>query len=126
MKYTAKQYAGAIIEALEGKNLKAQKEIMERFLRLIVKNGDWGLRSAILIALEKLILKKKDLKKVCVEAPQEISVTLKSEIEKIFGRRIHLFQKINPSLLGGIKILIDDEVLIDASARKQIDKMFAK
>jgi len=124
MKYTIKQYAQAIFEALKDKPEKAQKEITERLLKLLVKNGDWKRHVAILKALEKLILKEKGLKKVFAEAPQEIPVVLKSEIENIFGGKIYFLQKINHSLLGGIKILVDEEILVDASAKKQLDNMF--
>lgn len=126
MKFTPKQYARAIFEALKGKSPESQKELMTRFLKLLRKNGDWAKNAAILSALEKLILKEKGLKKVYVEAPQEIKGMLKYEVENIFGRKVYFSQKTNSSLLGGIKILIDDEILIDASAKRQIERMFHK
>ncbi len=126
MKYTIKQYAQAIFEALEDKSEKEQKEITARFLKLLIKNGDWKWHVTLLKALEKLILKKKGLKKVFAEAPREISEALILEIEKIFGGKIYFLQKTNQSLHGGIKILVDDEILIDASAKSRIDKLFLK
>ena len=124
MKYSPKQYAACLLEALEGKPEKARKEIMARFLGLLLKGGDWKKSNDILCETEKLVLKKNGLKKVRAEAPQQIPALLKDEIEKIIGRKIYFSPKVNPSLLGGIKILVDDELLIDASARRQIEKMF--
>ncbi len=131
MKYTNKQYASGLLETLLGKPEKKQKEIVRRFLLILTKNRDWSRLEGILDEAEKICLKEAGLKKVYLETPSPVYPALKKEIQKILGeaelssgKKIFFSAKTNPALFGGVRILIDNELLIDASAKRQLDKIF--
>ncbi|OGZ33916.1 MAG: hypothetical protein A2174_03470 [Candidatus Portnoybacteria bacterium RBG_13_41_18] len=124
MKYSPKQYTSALLESLKDKTEIRQKEIINNFFKTLSKNNDWSRLGSILKAVEKKYLEDTGLKKVYVETASPISSNLEKEIEKILGNKVYFLTKTNPMLLAGIKILVDDELLIDASARTKIEKMF--
>lgn len=126
MKYSPKQYACALLESLKGKSETKQKEMVGNFLKTLSKNNDWSRLNSILRTVEKEYLKDAGLKKVYLETAGSVMPGLEKEIEKILGHRIYFLSKTNPTLLAGIKILVDDELLIDASAKNKIEKIFAK
>ena len=51
MRHRAGIYASALLAALKSKSAAEQKNIIRRFVTLMVKNRDWGRRSAIVRAL---------------------------------------------------------------------------
>jgi F0F1-type ATP synthase delta subunit len=126
MKPSIKQYALALLLALGGQSEKKQKEIIRKFLILLTKNRAWSRLEAVLKEVERLHLKETGLAKVHVETASPISEGLRKEIEKVFGKKISLSSKINPGLFAGIKIIVNDEIMVDASAKKQLDKIFQK
>ncbi|MBI2121540.1 MAG: F0F1 ATP synthase subunit delta [Candidatus Sungbacteria bacterium] len=126
MKYSSKQYASVILSAFDGKSEKERKEILKRFVDVLAKNRDMARLGAILREIEREFLKKSGRKKIWVESVSPVSDDLRQEIEKTVAGKTYLYEKINPSLLAGLRILINDELLIDASAKRQIDKLFLK
>lgn len=123
MRYTVKQYAEGLLRALQGKTEKQQGEVIKRFMALLQKNGAFQKRKEILKEAERQYLKQEKVKKVSVELASETPSGLQKEIEGALGTKIIFESSVNKNILGGIKILIDDETLIDASARTQIAKL---
>ncbi|WKY44785.1 F0F1 ATP synthase subunit delta [Eubacteriaceae bacterium ES2] len=52
----------------------------------------------------------------------ELEETLKVNLEKRFDKKIHLSNKIDPSILGGAVVYVGEQV-IDGSVRKQLDEI---
>lgn len=126
MKYTPKQYASVLLDALDGKSAKVQKEILGNFVKFLDRNRDLARLHAILREVERQFLKNTGQKKVLVESASKLSVHTRNEIEKIAGKSFIFEEKIVPDLLAGLRITLNDELLIDASAKKQISRMFAR
>ncbi len=126
MKYTTKQYANSLLSALEGKSDKVQGETLQRFLGILARNGDAPKRNQIMAELKRAHLKKNKIHEVEVQMAANSPATLKKDLESALGKNILFKDILNPNILGGIKILIDDETLIDASVRTQLDRMFAR
>ena len=124
MKYRLKQYAEALAAATEGKSEAEQKKIVTRFTELLVRHRMIGKAPMICIAYEKLVLQKKGMRSVRIETATSTSKKLKQEFHAALGKNIYIEEIINPHLLGGIKILVDDEILIDASVRRQLERLF--
>lgn len=123
MKYSVKQYASALNLALKGKDGSERKKATKRFLDILRKNRDGGKLSRILKELEIQHLHSSGLNKVRIEAASPLSRKVKSEIEEIFGKKLHLEEKINPELLAGLRILVNDEFFVDASAKSRIGEI---
>ncbi len=121
MKYTNEQYAESLLRALKEKSVARQKEITKNFLLLLSKRGDFYRLPLILEKFEKSYNAQSGLNKIKIEYPDKTFSTVKKQIEKILGKKIVWEEKTNPSLLAGIKILINEDTLIDASAKRQLD-----
>lgn len=126
MRYRASQYAEALWSALEEKSEVAQKKIIKRFGELLAVHQATGKARAIYAAYEKLELAKQGMRSVHLETVNPASDKLKKEIHTALGKNVHIKEIVNPNMIGGIKILVDDEILIDGSVRRQINHMFIK
>lgn len=124
MRYSPKQYASALLFALEKKSAVERKKIFQQFLSLVNKKGDSSRLGLIVRETERQYLKNEGLKKVTLESADPVSAKVRKEVEEILGRDIILEEKINPELIAGIKILVNDELLIDASAENQLRRLF--
>lgn len=124
MRYTTKHYAAALLAALKGKPPAKKKEVIRRFLFLLRKRGVWPRRQAILRAVERRRLSEVGLQKVSVEAPAAISPALRREIGKRVGGKVLWEESVRPELLAGVKILVNEELLVDASAKSRLERMF--
>ncbi len=125
MKYRPSQYAEALYAATTDKSEAEQKKIVKRFIDLLIRHRMIGKAPMIYAAYERLALKKKGMRRVRIETPSPASEKIKQEIHAILGKNIHIEATANPHMLGGITILVDDEILIDASVKGQIERIFA-
>ena len=124
MKYRVSQYAEALAAATEGKSEVAQKMIVKRFTALLARHRVIGKARMICAAYEKIVLQKKGMRSVRIETASPASEKIKKEIHAMLGKNIHIEAITNPDVLGGITIVVDDEILIDASVRRQMDRMY--
>jgi len=124
MRFNTRIYIKALLDALEKKEDEKKREILRRFLIILRKNRDLAKLNLILRGVEKEYLKRTNLKKINIEAAAKIKDPLRQKVLNIFGRKSLLIEKTNPELLAGIKIIVDNELLIDASGKKLIDTLF--
>ncbi len=124
MKYSPSHYAEALYGALSGKSPEERNKVARSFVGVIQKNRDSNLVSRILERYEKIYLKKEGLRKVDIESVDPISGKVKGEIEDALGSKIVFTEKINPKLIAGISLLIDDSTYVDASARAVINRIY--
>ncbi|MDP3710584.1 MAG: F0F1 ATP synthase subunit delta [bacterium] len=126
MKYTNEQYAEALFRAANEKAAAKQKEILRNFLLLLSRKGDFYRLPLVVQKFEKKYRAYNGINKVRVECPDGITSVVKKQIEKILGKKIVWEEKINPALLGGIKIIVNDDILVDATAKRQLDKIMPR
>ena len=126
MKYTTKQYATALLGALEDKTAREQKKILRRFMQVLLKSRDFSKRAAILKEYERQYLSAHGVKKVNLDSAAPVSPKLKNEIQKILGGKLSVSERVDPTLLAGIKIVVDDETLIDASGRARLEMLLRR
>ncbi len=126
MRYTTKQYALALFAALKNKSAADRKEIIKRFLIILRKNRDGARLKLILQETERQHLKDMGLKKVEVVSAGGLSSKVKKEMGEILGGKILWQESVESKLLAGLRILIDEENLIDASASRFLNKIFVK
>lgn len=125
MRYTVTQYSEALAAALADAAADKQPQMIRRFLHLLQKNKDAKLLGAIVRKTERQWFGSQKLHRVAVASASPIQPAVKKEIEAALDKKPVWEETIDPSLLGGIRVLIDDELLIDASARRRLDRMFS-
>ena len=123
MKYTIRQYAEALNSALKGKEAAERKKVVGRFLNILRKHRDSARLGRILKEVELLYLKESGLRKVRVEAASPVTDDIRQKVKEILGGKIYLEEEVNPELLAGLRILVDEELFIDASAKRRIGEM---
>ena len=126
MKYTLKQYAATLLDSMAGKSDKDQAAVVKKFMALLQRNSDFQKRWQIVKEAERQYFKANGIHKVDVELASETPANLEKDIESGLGGKVVFRSTLNKDILGGIKILIDDETLIDGSARTQIARLFKK
>ncbi len=124
MRYSPRQYAAALLASLKGKTETEQNRLLKSFLVLVRQRGDSRRLGAIVREVEKQSLKEHGWKKVLLESPDPITSQMKKEMGEVLGKNILWQEKINPDLVAGIRILINDEILVDASAKTQLRRIF--
>lgn len=125
MKYTTKHYAKALLSVLSEKSAHERNVILQKFIKIISKHGALKNLGFILQETERQYLKNSETKKILLESVAPAPEELKHEIKTILGRKNLILEKINPGILAGIKIVVNNELLVDASARTQLRKLFA-
>ena len=100
--------------------------MIANFLNLLRRNGDFVKRREIFKEIDRKVREANGVRKVVLETVGGASEETKREIEKSLGAKAVFEENINPNVLGGIKILIDDEYLVDATVKRQLDRMFTK
>jgi len=120
MKYKSKQYAKALADIMVGSKTDVKK-VTERFLELLEKNGDIGKAKEIMTLAEDIFIKKTGRRKIILETARPMG---KNQIVKSFEMAGDIIeQRVNPEIIAGIKITINDEQL-DMSIQKKLQEIF--
>jgi F0F1-type ATP synthase delta subunit len=121
MKYNYKIYARALVSALDEAQDLAQKEkIIKNFLSLIQKNKDTRQLKKIIDFASKIIYKKEGRQRIILETARPQN-NLKNLFQKFFNEKDIIEEKINPNILAGIRIVINDEKELDFSFKKRLE-----
>lgn len=123
-KVTAEQVLGVIT----GVARTALPGIAKNFLRTVIDNGRLRVLPEIAAQFRALVNQTKGASDAVVVSAFEIDSSALAELaatlEKRFGRRLHLTVKVDPSLIGGVRVVVGDEVL-DTSVKARLEQMKA-
>ena len=124
MKHSPKMYARAFGELAAGhlSNTK-EAELVKNFLGVIEKNNDAHQLKKIFAEAEKFLRMKTGLRSVTIETARKIG-----NLKKTFGHFLLqtdiVEEKINPELIAGIKLTVNDENQFDGSLSRKMKKLF--
>lgn len=124
MKYKATQYADALVEALEGADQETSRTRIRTFIELLKRHQMLGKADSIVRAAVRKLAARAGMRRVVLQSADAPSETLRKEITDLFDGKVWLEEKVQPDLLAGIRVLIDDEILVDASGKQQLTQMF--
>ena len=123
MKYTTKNYANALVEFLsEGKI--ADKKISQGFIKLLERQNDLKKSKEIIELAEFLLAKKNNKKSVTFETARKLSEAQRKILLKSTEPGDIIKEKINPELIAGVKIIVDNEKQLDQTLLKKINNLF--
>lgn len=118
----SKDYAKSLAELIEEDKTSAeQKKLIDGFFKVLKKNGDMKKAKEIIGLAEKLYLQKTGKRKVIFETARKIKNPLTHWRELVSDV---IEEKINPELVAGIKITINNEKQIDFSLKNKLEKIF--
>ena len=126
MKYSVHTYAQAFVEALE-EHADAKKGISEaalgkNFLELVRRNGDEVHLPNILEEASRLVRGKDGSRQVMVESARALTSAQKSYLKHFMKPNDVVVEKIDPELIAGVKITVNDEMQFDGSLKHKLNK----
>ena len=126
MRYTPKQYAQALYEALHDTKDADHDKILDNFANLLAKAGDLGKFSEIEEAFVEHEKTVKGIKTAEVTAARKLSDSeqdnLVHELNDYLGSKVELKHKIDKGIIGGVIIKVDD-TLLDASVKTHLNNL---
>ncbi len=126
MKFSAKQYAKALMDAIHETNPKDQDQVLDNFAKVLAENNDLRLYDQIAEEFHKLDLAKQGIKQVEVTSAHPLSreneKAIVDELNKLVKHKIELKKQVDDRLIGGVVIQMEDQV-IDASVKNQLEQL---
>jgi F0F1-type ATP synthase delta subunit len=131
MKYHPTHYATAFARAyartaeLHGRDAeKRGNELVKKFARVIEKNGDLRHFPKIITAIERGLHAGAGTKKITFVTARP-SERIRAAFRHLIGTKDTVEEKVDPSIVGGVKVLVNDEIQFDGTLKRKIDKLFA-
>ena len=121
MRYSPKQYAGALYESLHEAHGEAFSFRVKQFLTLLKKAGALKLLPQILVQFEKIEREATGKELVRLAAVSPVSGEDKEQLEGIFPKS-EVMECVDKGLLGGLVIEWDD-FRVDGSVRGRLAKL---
>jgi F0F1-type ATP synthase delta subunit len=123
MKYTTKGYANALVELLSDKKI-TDKKISQGFIKLLERQNDFKKSKEIIDLAEFLLAKKNKKKSITFETARKLSESQRKILLKSTEKGDIIKEKINPELIAGVKIIVDNEKQLDQTLLKKINSLF--
>lgn len=121
-KTTAEQVQDIVLSVL-GTPVSAQAR---NFLRTVLDNGRLAALPEIAAQFQALVDAQSGVSQARIESAYPIDAAQLSEVvatlEKRFGRRLEAGVVVRPELIGGIRVVVGDEVL-DTSVKARLEQM---
>lgn len=123
MKITAKQYAISLHESTKNVDELELQNRIKNFINILKKNNSLSLVNKIIESYYRYHREKKKISKIEITSSEKLK---REEINKIvqkFDKQIEIEEKVDKSLIGGIVIKIDDNILIDGSVKRKLEDL---
>ena len=91
----------------------------------MVKNGQEKKAKEILDLAEDLLLAKQGKRKINFQTARKITAEQKKLLQSVAKDGDKTKETINPELIAGVKIIINNERQFDASMQKKLSRIFA-
>ena len=121
-----KLYAKALAEILSQKggiSATEEKKVVGNFVKLLMSHGLEAKSKEILDLTEDLLLQKRGKRKITFETARKITAGQKKILDSFVKQGDIVSEKINPELIAGIKIIINDAQQFDASMQSKLQKI---
>lgn len=125
MKYKPTIYAQALAEAIIENKGKGEAEMLKNFLALVRRNGDESQLRKIVDEADRLIRRSTGVRKVVVESARPLKKPAATLLKNFLKEGDVVQEKVNPELVAGMRITLDDELQFDGSLKGKLDKLFA-
>jgi F-type H+-transporting ATPase subunit delta len=122
MKKSNRQYAKALYEATLGVKEQQLDEMLKKFAGILVRDRKLKQSEAIIAEFVKYSKKQDGVMEIKIKSARALSHATIGNIKKMLGEKIESVEEIDNSLLGGVVIESDDEIL-DASIKTQLVRL---
>jgi F0F1-type ATP synthase delta subunit len=123
MKYSAHLYAKALDEALA--DPKANHAVIAKnFIDLVRKNGNEGHFQKILEEAGRFARGRTGIRKVVIESARTLGKSQEKTLQQFIKPGDVVTYAMDPELVAGIKIIVNDELQFDGTMKGKLDKLF--
>lgn len=123
MKYSAHLYAKALDAALLDPKAD-QARIAKNFLALVRRNGDEAYLRKILEEAGRFARGRGMIQKVTIESARELTKPQRDLVKRYLKPDDIVEHEIDPGLIAGITIIVNDEMQFDGSLKAKLDSLF--
>ena len=123
MKITPKQYAISLYETTKNVDKFRAGERIKNFVNILKKNNDLSLANKIKDEYNKYYRNQKNISKIEIASNAKLSSETLNKIIQKFKNQIEVEEKIDKSLINGVVIKINDDILIDGSVKRKLDNL---
>ncbi len=129
MKYPAHIYAKALVAVLSGHAGAAghephrDEEIAKNFLALVRKNGDEAHLQKILEEASRFARGKSGVRKVTIASARILQPPQRKALVHFMKPGDVVEERVDPDLIAGIKIVLDDELQFDGSLKNKLNQV---
>jgi F0F1-type ATP synthase delta subunit len=127
MKYAPHLYAKALVEVLSapatGPGTKTDDELSKNFLALVRTNGDERYLRKILEEASRFARGHSGVRKVTVESARALTPSQQKALEHFVKPGDMMEERIDPDLIAGIKIILNDELQFDGSLKNKLNRV---
>jgi F-type H+-transporting ATPase subunit delta len=106
----------------------ALSEHAKNLVRAVIDNGRWAALPEIAAQFQALVDARTGTSQATIESAFPIDANqlaaVKAAMEKRFARKLEATVVVKPELIGGVRVIVGDEVL-DTSIRARLDQMKA-
>ncbi|HVM77276.1 MAG TPA: F0F1 ATP synthase subunit delta [Candidatus Paceibacterota bacterium] len=127
MKYPTHTYAKALAEVIIASKKQGEKDsdkIVKNFLELVRRNGDEVHLHKILEEAGRFARGAGGIRKVSIESARPLNAAQEKEIAKFLTADDIVERTIDPALIAGIRLVVNDEMQFDGSLRGKLDNVF--
>lgn len=127
MKYSISDYAKALDRAISDATAKPDV-IVKNFMALIRRNGDEGRGKKILDEAARMARRGRSGKalarEVVIQSARPLSKSQEAIVKHFLKPGDMSEYQIDPSLIAGIKMIVNDEMQFDGTMKAKLDKLF--
>lgn len=117
-----------LFDLIAGLTRYALPDMGRNFLRTVIENGRLDALPEVAVQFRALVNRNSGLSDAVVYSAFPVDSTmladLSTSLEKRFGRKLNLTLQQDESLIGGIRVVVGDEVL-DTSVKARLEQMKA-
>jgi len=119
-----KLYAKALSDVISKKMSAAEeKKVIGNFLKLLAKTGQEKKAKEILSLAEDLLLFKQGKRKIIFQTARKMTAGQKKLLRDFVREGDVVKEKIDPELIAGIKIIINDSRQFDSSMQSKLQNI---
>ncbi|KKQ77436.1 MAG: hypothetical protein US98_C0004G0007 [Parcubacteria group bacterium GW2011_GWC1_38_6] len=124
MKISPKIYAKVFTQLLQ-EGIVDRKDLINNFVRVIVKNGDLGKKERILDQVTRCTRELEGKQIAKIESARSFRGALYNNLIKLFDNKHYdIKESVRDDLIAGVRIVINEEKQLDVSFKKILDQVF--
>jgi len=117
-------YAKALAEVILSAKPTESDRIVKNFLALMERNGDAAHMEKVLEEAARFARGKSGVRKVVLQFARTPSAAQRKEAGALMRNGDVVVEAIDPALVAGMRVVVDDEHQLDGSLKGKLDKLF--